>query len=395
VARASYGKLLSILSARSGDIMAAEDALADAFRLALENWPVHGIPKNPEGWLIITAKNRRIDMYRRTARAPTVPIDDHFDIADTVRDDEEMPDRRLSLLFVCAHPAIDRGIHTPLMLQTVLGFEAIEIARSFLISPTAIAQRLVRAKQKIRDAKIAFHVPEHAELPGRMGAVLEAIYGAYSLGWMDDEDSKDMTGEALYLANLLADLMPREAEASGLAAMIAFAHARRGARMKAGVFVSLDDQDPKLWDTPMMEKAEARLEHASSLKAMGRFQLEAAIQSVHAKRALTGKTDWQAILYLTEGLCRLWPTAGALTNRAAAIGELFGPEAGLAALNAIDSPTIQAFQPAHATRAHLLKRSGNADEAALAYDRAIALTTEAPVRRWLEDQRSLLASQAL
>jgi RNA polymerase sigma-70 factor, ECF subfamily len=374
--------------------MAAEDALADAFRLALENWPVHGIPKNPEGWLIVTAKNRRIDMHRRTARAPTVPIDDHFDIADTDRDDEEMPDRRLSLLFVCAHPAIDRGIHTPLMLQTVLGFEAIEIARSFLISPTAIAQRLVRAKQKIRDAKIAFHVPEHAELPNRMGAVLEAIYGAYSLGWMDDEDSKDMTGEALYLANLLADLMPREAEASGLAAMIAFAHARRGARMKAGVFVSLSDQDPKLWDAPMMAKAEARLEHASSLKAMGRFQLEAAIQSVHAKRALTGKTDWQAILYLTEGLCRLWSTAGALTNRAAAIGELFGPEAGLAALNAIDSQSIQAFQPAHATRAHLLKLSGKTDEAALAYDRAIGLTTEAPVRRWLEEQKTLLADSA-
>lgn len=394
MARASYGKLLAILSARNGDIMAAEDALADAFRLALETWPDHGIPKNPEGWLIVTAKNRRIDALRRTARVPMMPIDDHLDIPEPKKEDEEMPDRRLALLFVCTHPAIDRGIHTPLMLQTVLGFEAADIARSFLISPTAIAQRLVRAKQKIKSTKISFHVPERADMPARLDAVMEAVYGAYSMGWLDDRDAKDMTGEALYLSELLADLMPQEAEASGLVALIGFVHSRRKARLRDGVFVALDEQNTDLWDQPMIRKAEKHLKHASSLKKFGRFQLEAAIQSIYAKRFDGSDTDWRALLHLTEGLVKYWPTVGALTSRAAIVAEVFGPQAGLNALDAIALDSIRAFQPAHATRAHLLVRAGRIADAVMSYDRAISLTTEPPVRRWLAQRKNALLVHA-
>lgn len=390
VARASYGKLLAILSARSGDIMAAEDALADAFRLALEHWPIHGVPNNPEGWLITTAKNRRIDAQRRAMRAPMVPIDDHFDLAEPRKEEDEMPDRRLALLFVCTHPAIDRGIHTPLMLQTVLGFEAVDIARSFLISPTAIAQRLVRAKQKIKDARIPFQIPDLADMPSRISAVLEAIYGAYAMAWLSDPNARDMTGEALYLASLLVTLAPNEAEVRGLAALIGFAHARRHARIQDGAFVPLHEQDQDLWDAPMIAQAEMQLTEAAKLKKIGRFQLEAAIQAIHAKRAEEGATNWMAVLHLTEGLCKFWPTLGARTSRAAVIGEVFGVEAGLSELAIIMRSEGAAFQPAHATKAHLLARKGDIENAAFAYEKAISLTTEPTVRRWLERQRTQL-----
>lgn len=390
VARASYGRLLAILSARSGDIIAAEDALADAFRLALEHWPERGIPENPEGWLVATAKNRVIDMKRREARSPTINVEVLPDIEAAFPEDEEIPDRRLALMFICAHPAIDAGVHTPLMLQTVLGFEAADIGRSFLISPTAIAQRLVRAKRKIKEANIPFHVPERHEMGERIEAVLEAIYGAYALDWLSDPDARDMTGEALYLANLLATLLPDEAEVHGLAALIGFAHARRKARLQDGAFVPLHEQDQALWDAAMIAQAEQRLTDAAKLKKMGRFQLEAAIQAVHANRAEGGAMNWMAILHLTEGLCKFWPTMGALTNRAALIGEVFGAEAGLAAVSLIVNGDGAAFQPAHATRAHLLARKGDTTNAAVAYEKAISLTTEPAVRRWLQRQRAKL-----
>ncbi len=392
VARASYGRLLAVLAARSGDILTAEDALSDAFRLALERWPEDGLPDNPEGWLITTARNRAVDTLRRRARAPVSATGDLPDIADSFPDPDAIPDRRLALMFVCAHPAIDTGIHTPLMLQTVLGFEAADIGRSFLVSPSAIAQRLVRAKRKIRDAQIPFQIPDRTDMPARLTAVLEAVYGAYALDWMNDPDARDMTGEALYLAELMADLMPDEPEALGLAALIGFIHARRAARRVDGVFVPLDAQETALWDHDLTARARQRLDRAATSRSLGRFQLEAAIQSVHARRATTGRTDWPAILHLAEGLCRLWPTIGAATSRAAAIGEAIGPEAGLAALDRIDPTARGAFQPYEATRAHLLARAGRHDAAADAYDRAISLTPEPHLRRWLVARKAAIAA---
>jgi predicted RNA polymerase sigma factor len=394
LARAAYGRLVAILAAKDGDIESAEDCLAEAFAQALRVWPESGIPTNPEAWLLTVARNRRSDIRRSAAHRLSDPLDEvarggALSLIDEL-DPDAIPDRRLALLFVCAHPAIDPAVRTPLMLQVVLGSEAEQIARAFVIPTATMAQRLVRAKHRIRDARIPFIVPDRGQMPARLEPVLEAIYGAYAIDFSlvaGTEPRESLAAESHYLATMLAELLPDEAEALGLAALISLSLARQPARA-GDEFVPLDEQDPALWDAELIELGERHLNRARERGRIGRFQIEAAIQSVHASRARTGVTDWRALLTLHAALLSVAPTFGARVAYAATLGRVEGPRAGLDALDAIDDEAVQRFQPAWATRAHLLSELGRAEEAQRAYERAIALTTDAAARRYLERRRA-------
>lgn len=295
VARDSYGRLVAFLAARSHDVAAAEDALGDAFHAGLKTWPRSGVPENPEAWLLAAARHRLIDDARHT-RVHTDALPALLAVADEAQNlaaaGMVFPDERLKLLFVCGHPAIDAAARTPLMLQTVLGLDAARIASAFLLQPSAMGQRLTRAKRKIRDAGIAFELPESDELPPRLEAVLGAIYAAYGSGWDDVEGAdprrKGLAGEAIHLGRLLWQLMPAEPEVQGLLALMLHCEARRNARRTAtGAYVPLSEQDVTSWSRPMIEEADSLLSAAEEIGRIGRFQLEAAIQSVHARRAST------------------------------------------------------------------------------------------------------------
>jgi RNA polymerase sigma-70 factor (ECF subfamily) len=394
VARESYGRLVAYLSVHTHDLASAEDALSNALVSALTHWPQDGVPKNPEAWLLTAARRSVIDVIRHQhvvqASEPTLVLLKENSTEAVLS--TEFPDERLKLLFVCAHPAISPAMHTPLMLQTVLGLDAARIAQAFLIAPKTMGQRLFRAKTKIRSGGIGFEIPQGRDLPERLDAVLEAIYAAFGIGWDDmagaDQRGRDLAEEAMWLARVLLQLMPGEAEVQGLLALTLHCEARRPARRGPdGRYIPLSEQDPKQWSLPLIEEAERHLSEAFTQGRSGRFQLEAAIQSVHAERARTGRTDWTAIALFYERLIRTSPVLGTQAGYAAAVAEVKGPEAGLAVLESIDRDAVADYQPYWAVRAHLLQRLGKTREAADAYDRAIGLAEDPAVREFLLQKR--------
>lgn len=387
VARASYGRLVAAIARRTRDLESAEDALADAFAAALSDWPASGLPSDPEAWLITTAHRRLVDRARRervaSKHAALVAVKE---LAGMVEHEgsKDLPDERLALLFACAHPAIEPGVRIALVLQAVLGLDAATIASAMVLSPSAVAQRLVRAKSKLRLAGVSFEVPAAEQWGERLPCVLEAVYGAFGIGH-GRSASRGLAGEACDLARLLADLMPDEPEAHGLSALLLYCRARMIAQTDG--FVPMQDQRPERWDASLIAEAELRLARASRAQSLGRFQLEAAIQSAHVDGARRGTLDWNAIVNLYRGLMALAPSIGAAVGLAAALAELSGPSAGLAELAAIDRTLIADYQPAWALRAHLLSRLGRSREAAEAYTRAAGLCEDPAVRAFLLARR--------
>jgi RNA polymerase sigma-70 factor (ECF subfamily) len=406
VARRSYGKLIAYLAARTRDVAAAEDALSDAFAAALGDWPAHGIPDRPEAWLVAVARRRLIDAARRRRSgedaAPHLQLiaDELAELAAAAAADAAVPDDRLLLMFACAHPSIEPAIRAPLILQTILGFDAATIASAFLVSPATMGQRLVRAKSKIREAGIPFRRPERAELNARLDAVLAAIYAAFAEGWSDPAGTetrrRNLAEEGIWLGRLVASLMPDEPEALGLLALMLHAEARRAARRNAtGDYVPLAEQDPASWDARLIEEAEALLTRAGRIAgetgSVGRYQLEAAVQSAHAARRLTGATDWAAIERIYEALLAITDSPVVGINQAIAIAEARGAAAGLANLDTLaQDARLAEYQPYWAARAGLLARTGASDAAEAAYDRAIGLEADPAVRRFLQERRAEL-----
>jgi RNA polymerase sigma-70 factor (ECF subfamily) len=399
--RTAYGRLIAYLSARTRDIAAAEDALSAALEAALETWPARGVPDRPEAWLLTVARNRLNDGHRRArVHAEAVPtlltlMDEAQAVADEVPSpfrDAAFPDERLKLMFVCTHPAIAAEVRTPLMLQTVLGLTSERIASAFLVKPAAMAQRLTRAKTKIRAAGIGFDVPEDADWPARLSPLCDAIYAAYGLGWGDyagEEEGDGLSGEAMTLGFALHELLERmkrpvvAPELNGLLALMLYCEARRAARYDAsGRYVALSDQDPRQWDKTMIDRGNALLTMVQPLRQFGRYQLEAAIQSAHLRRGLTGVNVLDEIVILYEGLLRFAPSLAARVGHAAAVTEAKGAESGLAQLDALDGERLKDYQPYWAVRAHVLQKLGR-PEAHAAFDRAIGLSRHEGQRAFL------------
>ncbi len=400
VARQSYGRLLALLAARTRDLAGAEDALADAFARALVQWPSGGVPDNPEAWLLTVARRRQLDMLRRagTRKAGTAHLrllGEEMEAA--MHTTSAIPDNRLTLMFACAHPAIERGMRAPLILQTVLGLTAGEIAAAFLVPAPTMGQRLTRAKTRIRDAGIPFRVPDRADLPERLDAVLDAIYAIHAKGWDELEPAPqgdaDLANEAIWLGQLVVELIPEAPEAKGMLALMLYTRSRRDARRNAaGAFVPLDRQDTRLWDLAMIDRAEDMLHAANASGPTGRYQLEAAIQSAHVAQILTGIDNRKAIASLYDALHALTRSPVVALNRAIARAETDGPEAALVEIEALATDRrMSDYQPYWAARAHLAALAGDEAEAEQAYSRAIELSTDGAVRDYLVARRRRLA----
>ncbi len=403
IGRECYGRLLSILAARSNDLAAAEDALSEAFSEALSRWPESGIPDNPEAWLLTTARRKRFDGFRRSSiqqsaieHIGNALAGDELRRIRSQRDMDsdpmlEIQDERLKLMFVCAHPAIDESIRTPLMLQTLLGLDAARIASSMLVAPSTMGQWLSRAKRKIRDAKIPFQIPSKEELDVRLASVLEAIYAAYGLGWDDAGCTSDattsLTSEAIWLARTTIDLLPNHPETLGLLSLMLFCDARASARRDDfDRYIPFDEQSLDKWDLKKIEEAEKLLQQASKMGEVGPFQLEAAIQSAHTYRRFTGHNNWHEILHLYEGLIRCSQTFGALIGHALALAETDSPQVALSQLDRLDCERVKSHLPYWAARAELLRRSGRLAEAIEAFGQAIGLASDPAVRCFLQER---------
>jgi RNA polymerase sigma-70 factor (ECF subfamily) len=397
VARESYGRLVAFLAARTRDVAGAEDALGEAFAAALRIWPTDGVPSNPDAWLLTVARRRQTDSHRRrrTRTAGEVHVKLIADeIEDAANTPEAIPDRRLALMFACAHPDIERGMRAPLILQTILGMTADDISAAFLIPPATMGQRLVRAKARIKEAGIPFAVPEPEDLPERLDAVLDAIYAAFTKGWSEVGDAgvPEIADEAVWLGRLLVSLLPAEPEAKGMLALMLYAESRRAARRdEAGAYVPLEQQDTSLWDDSQIRLAENLMREANKAGPTGRYQLEAAIQSAHTARRLGGIDNWRSIVALYDHLLARTHSPVVTLNRAVALAEIEGPEAALASVIILDrDKRMQTYQPYWAALGHLRARTGDAAGAAHAYGVAIGLTTDESVRSYLRHRRDLL-----
>nr|WP_275403036.1 DUF6596 domain-containing protein [Roseibacterium persicicum] len=383
---------MAYVAARTRDIAAAEDALADAFATALRRWPETGVPDSPEAWLLTVARRAagKGARARGTAQAAQATLDILMEEAmETAA--PEFPDDRLKLMFACAHPAIDRSVRSALILQTVLGLDAARIARAFVVQPAAMGQRLSRAKAKIRAAGIPFRVPEAEEREGRLDDVLMAVYAAYGLGWEvpgglpAGRAREDLAQEALFLARLVTALMPGEPEPLGLLALILYCEARRSARRaEDGGFVPLAEQDRALWDGAMVAEAERVLEAAARLGRPGRFQTEAAIQSVQVQAPRGQAGDPAVLSALYDYLVTRWPSLGAEVARAVVHAAARGPERGLQLLDAMPADRVAGYQPWWAARLELCLQAGDSAGAKAARAHAIALTDDPAVQAWLK-----------
>ncbi|WP_437578730.1 RNA polymerase sigma factor [Sorangium sp. So ce887] len=390
VARESYGRLVAFLSARTRDVAGAEDALGEAFTSALRVWPVDGVPDNPDAWLLTAARRRQTDTVRRTQtrKAGEEHLQLIGDEIEAVADEQDViPDRRLALMFACAHPAIERAARTPLILQTLLGLSAEDIAAAFMIPPKTMGQRLVRAKTRIRNAGIPFRVPDPEELPERLDAVLDAIYAAYSKGWNEvgDDAIPELADEAIWLGHMVVSLLPDEPEAKGMLALMFYTAARRAARRDAaGAYVPLEQQDTGLWNNSLIALAEDLLHQANAAGPSGRYQIEAAIQSAHVARRLAGFSSWPAVVALYDHLLARTGSPVVILNRAVARAEVDGPRAALADLAPLEADKrMLSYQPYWAAKGHLLSRAGDTAPAVEALTIAIGLTTDEALKAYL------------
>ncbi len=401
-ARRSYGKLIAFLAARTRDVAAAEDALSEGFAAALTAWPKTGVPEHPEAWLMTAARRSAIDALRR--RQTSIAAEPRLKLMSEEMEaavaSESVPDERLGLMFACAHPAIDASVRAPLMLQTILGFDAATIASAFLVPPATMGQRLVRAKNRIRQAGIPLKVPDQDALAERLSSVLEAIYAAFAEGWTDpagtDARRRNLSDEGIWLGRLVVSLLPEEPEALGLLALMLFAEARRATRRNtAGDYVPLSEQDTAEWDSSLINEAEVLLRKASGMAGIGRYQLEAAVQSAHAARRLTGSTDWPAIALLYDALSTVADSPVVTINRAVAIAEAGDPREGMAELDRLEGDRrLSDYQPYWAARAGLLAQLGDTAAAHAAYQRAIGLELDEAVRRFLQKRSAALRGKA-